>query len=795
MPSKTLNLVNEIVNTATQRGVARIILENTSHDGKIIVIDGQEKISFGSYSYMGLEVDKRLKKSAIDAIERFGIQYPTSRVYTALPMYQKLEELMEQIFGAPVVLTTSLSLGHSGAMAVLVEKEDLVILDQHVHSSVQDAAHKLKASGVKVIVCRHNDLKDLEKKIEEYRSQYRKIWYACDGIYSMYGDVAPIEELMQMLDKHSCFHLYVDDAHGISSFGKNGSGWVLSKVDFHEKMILTSGMAKAFGTMGGIISVKDPVLYERVKNCTGSLIFSGPHPVPILGASVTSAEIHMTEEIAVRQKMLAEKINHCSVLLRRNGLPDISDPETPIFFIAVGVLRAGYTLVKKLLDSDFYVNLASFPAVSESCTGIRFTVTLHHTLEDIERFVNALRIGFLETLKEEELTVNEIRRAFRKVPSFPDTVIEQDDRLVEEKIKIRTYASINELDLNSWKQHFDGQLSIDIEQFERIENVFSENIDPVNNWKFYYLEATYGDDQVIARTFVTEAIIKDDLLADKDISVKIEKEREDSAEFLSSKSLILGTLITEGNHFYVDRSKRNWQKGVLQILKKIEEIRDEQQLNQVLLRDFHYDDDELIDVFRNEGYLKIELPSSHFISPSGWISVDEYLAGLSKRHRKYVRQRALELESTFAVELFTEPNVSELQAFYELYQNVNSNSYEINTFDLPWNLFQAISEDPMNWELIQLNKEDRVVASMLCYNGSKHYNAFLVGLDYDFIQDDIYSQIIWQTVKRANSVKKQLNLGYTASQNKRKFGAQIQQTCAMVKTLDNYHLMQVNSFE
>lgn len=799
MSQQALNLVNNIVINAKEKGVAKLVLDNTKFDGKNVTHNGKPLISFGSYSYLGLEVDSRLKEAAKVAIDNYGIQYPSSRIYSSLPMYRTLIGLMEQIFGTNIVLTTSLSLGHMGVMPVVVGQNDLVILDQHVHSSVQDAAQRLKSKGIQITIVRHNDMVDLEKKIQSFSRKFDKVWYAIDGIYSMFGDVAPIEEIEFLLNKYPKLHVYADDAHGVSSFGKNGSGWILSRIKLHPKMVLSTGMAKAFGTMGGVFAIPDNGLFEKVNNCTGSLIFSGPHPIPIIGASIKSAEIHLSDEIKERQNKLQERVKYCSDLLRQNGIPDISDRETPIFFIAVSRLNAGYNLVRKMIDDGFLTNLASFPAVSESCTGLRFTVTLHHSIQDIEALVQAFKRNYPCVLREENLSINSIRRAFRKVKNFPVHITESNQNLPKTSLKLLEFNSITEVNTIKWDEIFSSGETLNSKSLEILEDVFQSNECVEHNWQYRYVQIFDEFDQLILATFFTITLLKEDMLSTEYVSRKLELERLKSPYLLTSKVLLMGTQITEGKQLYIDKRNRNWKSAVEKLLEQIELIQEQESINTVILRDFDTSDSDFFELLKGHGYLKIELPVSHIIHNNRWTSTNEFLSELTKKRRKYIRQIVLKKTDSWIVKVHAKPSRELMKKCHQLYLSVNERSFEINTFNLPFEMFQSLIEND-HWELITIHnkekesKESTPMAMMFAFKSERSYHPILVGLSYEHLKLNIYPQILWQTVKRANELgTTRIHLGFTASQNKRKFGAQVKEKFALVKSQDNFNQILLNN--
>lgn len=801
MSEQTLNLVNNIVINAEQSGVARIALDNINFDGKNVLLEGKSLISFGSYSYLGLEVDDRLKDGAIQAIANYGIQYPSSRIYSYIPLYTELNVLLERIFQSNVVLTTSLSLGHMGVMPVVVGQNDLVILDQHVHSSVQDAAQRLKAKGIEVTVVRHNDLVSLEQKVIASINQYQKVWYAIDGIYSMYGDTAPIEEIELLLNKYDNLYLYADDAHGVSSFGKNGSGWVLSKINLHKKMVLSTGMAKAFGTMGGVFIIPDENLYAKVKNCTGSLIFSGPHPVPIVGASISSAQIHLSQEIYERQQILQEKIKYCSHLLKRNGIPDISDDSTPIFFIAISKLSAGIRLVKKMIESGYLTNLASFPAVSEVCTGVRFTITLHHSNEDIEGLVEAFVQNYPVVLTEEKLSIQTIRKAFRKVHALPNFIIEPSVPIEEYNGEVVVSRSIQEIDKEIWERSFPTGELFDWNSLTSLEQTFTGNELEQHNWQFYYVQIFNKKNELILMTLFTAGLIKDDMLADSRVSEQVEYERKSNEYFMTSKSLVMGTQLSEGNHLYIDKAKPEWKQAFELFLKETEKIAETEKANSIVLRDFGIEEKDLEEILKAHSYLQVELPDSHILENNSWVEVDQFLSSVNRKRRKYLNQIVLKKEENFKVNVHNTVSDELVRKSFKLYKNVMSVSFELNTFSLPFEFFKSVLKLP-NWELLTLcsskeedEKQGNFVAIILGYKSSNSYHPILIGLDYSNLDANIYPQMLWQVVKRANRLGlEKVHFGFTASQNKRKFGAEPLKKFAFVKSKDNFNQMVLNNY-
>ncbi|MFI5219170.1 MAG: aminotransferase class I/II-fold pyridoxal phosphate-dependent enzyme [Bacteroidia bacterium] len=411
---QVLEMMNQVVTTSKDLGIAHLTTEDYELDGRHIMIRGKSLVNFSSCSYLGLELDQRLKSAAIDAVQRFGTQFSCSRGYVSLGLYNDIENLLSRIFhNHPVILAPTTSLGHMSNIPVLVGDHDAVIMDIQVHSSVQNAVELLKSRNIHIEMIRHNNMEMLEGRIKKLSSTHKKIWYMADGVYSMFGDFLPIHELKDLLDTYDNFHLYVDDAHGMSWMGKNGSGYVLSQIEFHPKLYLVTGLAKSFGTCGGVLIFPDEESKRLVRNLGRTLLFSGPIQPPVLGASIASAKIHLSKEIYSLQNQLQDKIKFFNASAKLYELPLLSDSSTPIRFIAVSKPEAGYAMVVKLMKAGYYVNLSVFPTVSYNNTGIRIPLTLHHAYEDIDGLLKKVAEILPATLEECGVTMDEIWNAFK----------------------------------------------------------------------------------------------------------------------------------------------------------------------------------------------------------------------------------------------------------------------------------------------------------------------------------------------------------------------------------------------
>jgi 7-keto-8-aminopelargonate synthetase-like enzyme len=270
---------------------------------------------------------------------------------------------------------------------------------------------------------RHNDMKALDRRLNELTTRYERIWYLGDGVYSMFGDLAPVEELNQLLQRYKALHLYLDDAHGMSWTGQHGRGHVLSHLLERDRVVVALSMAKGFSACGGVLVFPNTDLLRLVRNCGGPMIFSGPIQPPVLGAAIASARLHLSEEITVLQQELRDRIRLFNHLMQEKALPLISPALTPIRFVPTGLTPVAHNLMHRLVEDGFFPNIAGFPATPLKNSGIRITITRHHTSNDIRSLVDALAYHLPLALEEEGSSLDDISRFFRRSLTTPSPAL------------------------------------------------------------------------------------------------------------------------------------------------------------------------------------------------------------------------------------------------------------------------------------------------------------------------------------------------------------------------------------
>lgn len=791
---------------AAQRGLMYRAAEDEVVGGRVITLDGRELLQFGSGSYLGLETDARLKEAAIDAIHRYGTQFPSSRAYVSAPLYPEAEALLGDIFGTPVLLAASSTLAHTAAIPVLIGEGDAVILDQQVHTTVQMAVNHVRVLGVTVEMIRHNRLDKLEERLDALRRTHRRVWYMADGVYSMFGDRAPVSELIALLNRYEQFRVYIDDAHGMSWTGQHGHGFVLEQGPLHPQMVMATSLAKSFASGGGVIVTSDAEQRRKIRTIGSSLVFSGPLQPANLGALIASAHIHLSPEISERQSALLERLQYCNRRCRELGLPLVSEADVPIRFIGMGLSKVAYEVAERLMKDGFYSNVAVFPAVPMQRAGLRFTLTLHQSLDDIERFLQAVARHLPEALADEGSSIEEVRQTFRLPTVLENTPPRSAIALVANTaspgLRLEHVTTITALSPEEWDGMFGTLGGFTWEGLRVLETTFQGNDRPEDNWLFHYYIVRNEAGQILAATFFTDGLWKDDMLSPAAVSREVELQRREDPYKLTSRSFAMGTLLTEGNHLYLDRDG-DWRSALKLVLRAVRLDHEASGATNLVLRDLPSDDAELDTLLIDEGFARFAMPHSMELELN-WENDEEHLARLSYKARTFLKREVLPWDAAYDVSVFgqkgIQPDAADLNRFYDLYEQVKARAYEMNTFALPKTFFQQVLASPQ-WEVLALRLRPEaggepnapIVGIAASFVGVEQYVPLLVGMDDRYIASNgLYRQLTRHIIQRARLLGlRRIHQGFGAELEKRRFGAQPYQRNVYFQTTDLYRLEQL----
>lgn len=359
---------------------------------KVILDDGSQITEFVSCSYLGLDQDERLIQSASKDLDRYGFSFHAARTRMQPKNNLILESLLNQLyFGAHSLTFPSLHMVHLGFLPILASGEApsfplkrkgaIFLLDKRVHSSIQINRGLLKQFG-SVLTFDFNRFDVLENHFLEASQKNLTPIAICDSVGSM-GGVMPIKELLILAEKYNGY-VYLDDAHGTSVHGRQGSGYALMCLDylFHPRLVLTVTLGKAFGALGGALLLPTKQDRDFTIRFSPTYVFGGPPGLPIVNAAIASANIHLTDEIYLLQQQLWNNVEYFDSLLKEEVI-NFNTP-SPIRGIFIGDEFQAIKIAKELKSRGFLLTTAMYPTVAKGNSILRVAISVLHTKEDIE---------------------------------------------------------------------------------------------------------------------------------------------------------------------------------------------------------------------------------------------------------------------------------------------------------------------------------------------------------------------------------------------------------------------------
>jgi glycine C-acetyltransferase len=383
MTSKILDsFLQENLEDLKDRGLYNVIDPLESPNGPIIKINGRELINLSSNNYLGLATDERLKKSAIEAIEKYGVGAGAVRTINGtLELHTKLEEKLAEFKQTEAAIAYQSGFNcNMAAISAVMDKNDAILSDELNHASIIDGCRLSKA---KIIRVNHSDMEDLRAKAKEAKEsgQYNKIMIITDGVFSMDGDIAKLPEIVEIAEEFDLI-TYVDDAHGSGVLGK-GAGTVKhfglsDKIDFQ-----IGTLSKAIGVVGGYVAGKKDLI-DWLKVRSRPFLFSTSLTPADVAASTKAIELLM-ESTELNEK-LWENANYLKDGLGKLGF-NIGDSETPITPCIVGDEVKTQEFSKKLNEEGVYAKSIVFPTVPRGTGRVRNMPSAAHTKEMLDQAI------------------------------------------------------------------------------------------------------------------------------------------------------------------------------------------------------------------------------------------------------------------------------------------------------------------------------------------------------------------------------------------------------------------------
>ena len=364
-------------------------------------------------------------------------------------------------------------------------------------------------------------------------------------------------------------------------------------------------------------------------------------------------------------------------------------------------------------------------------------------------------------------------------------------------LNVQFTRNLAEINAQEWDSLFATKGNFTYSGIQLFEQIFkSKDNEPENQWDFFYFVVRDENKNIVLATFYSCAKIKDDMFSSGAVSQKVEAIRVQDPDYLTTKAVILGCLISKGEPLYLNREHPHWKQALRLLTDQISITVKEYQASQVLLRDFPMnDDEELKNTMFDLGFVQFPLLDVCVMQDLSWQTHEEYIKRLGRKYRYNVKKEILAYESQFKVVVDSPMSETEIRHSYDLYCQVHQKAYEINVYPLPFEFFKAICHHP-NYDVMRLYlkddslsfAEEKPVAVMFSFVNAEVYSALIVGLEYEYLKShNTYKQILYQTVQRARQLEcNTLDLAYTAVMEKKKVGARPYPMCAYVQSLDRY---------
>jgi glycine C-acetyltransferase len=358
-----------------------------------MVVDGKKVLNFCTNNYLGLANHPRMKEAAQRAIDEWGVGPAAVRSIAGTQgLHVELERRLAAFKGVEDSLFVQSGFcANQAALPPLVGRDratgeqDVIFSDQLNHASIIDGA---RLSGAKIIVYAHCDARDAEAKIQEHLPSYRRGLLVTDGVFSMDGDIAPLDQLYEVAEEYGVMTM-VDDAHGEGVLG--GGKGIVHHFGLQGKFDVEIGtLSKAFGVMGGVIAGKRVVVDYLRQKARPFLFSSATTPAD---TAACLAAVDLLEESSELVEKLWANTQYFKKGMAELGF-DTGRTETPIVPVMLGEAPLAKEFSRKLFENGVFAMALGFPTVPTGKARIRVMNTAAHSLQDLDTGLAAFeRVG------------------------------------------------------------------------------------------------------------------------------------------------------------------------------------------------------------------------------------------------------------------------------------------------------------------------------------------------------------------------------------------------------------------
>jgi len=377
--ANSLDWIKTELESLREAGLYNQIRTLESPQGAWLVVDGKKVLNFCANNYLGLANHPRIVKAAIEAAEKYGVGPGAVRTIAGtLDLHLELEKKLAKFKRVEKAIT--FQSGFSANLATipaLVGKEDVIFSDRLNHASIIDGCRLAKS---KIVPYDHCSPVSLKEMLDQHRGEYRRALVVTDGVFSMDGDVAPLDEIYEVTRGYDVI-LMVDDAHGEGVLGEGGRG-IVDHFELHGKVDVEVGtLSKAFGVVGGVVA-GDPLVVEWLYQRGRPFLFSSAMTLPDVAACIEA--VNILESSTELVDKLWENAAYFKAEMKNLGF-DTGVSTTPITPVMLGEALLAQKFSKKLFEEGVFAMSIGFPTVPRGLARIRVMNSAAHSRDDLDQ--------------------------------------------------------------------------------------------------------------------------------------------------------------------------------------------------------------------------------------------------------------------------------------------------------------------------------------------------------------------------------------------------------------------------
>lgn len=375
--------IDEELANLKETGFYNTIPTMDSPQGASVVINGRRVLNFCANNYLGLANHPRLVEAATQAMQKYGVGPGAVRsIAGTMSLHVELEKRMAAFKHVEAAITFQSGFTANGAtIPALVGKEDAIFSDELNHASIIDGS---RLSGAKIYRYAHCSPDDLRRVIREAAGTYRRGLIISDGVFSMDGDYAPLDKLVDVAKEFDLMTM-VDDAHGEGVLGEGGRG-IVDHFKLHGQVDVEVGtFSKAFGVVGGVVAGNAKII-EWLRQRGRPFLFSSAVTVPDTAACL--AAVDLLEESTELVDRLWANARFFQAEMKKLGF-NTGMTQTPITPVMLGDVQLARRFSRELLEEGVFAGSLGFPTVPVGKARIRVMISAAHSQDNLERALDA----------------------------------------------------------------------------------------------------------------------------------------------------------------------------------------------------------------------------------------------------------------------------------------------------------------------------------------------------------------------------------------------------------------------